>query len=137
MWGRGTPGWLSQLGVGLLMWAQVVISGSWNQGLTLVPQSPGSLLGILYLSHGPSLHSPLCSLSFSQISKTLKEREREKENLGEAKSLRRKGSRCWKPSLWMDKQDTLNTENLIRDFTGSVKVVFSDRSIHILRYSIP
>ena len=81
---RGTPGWLSQLSIGLLVSAQVMISqfmsSSPTSGSTLIVQS---LLGILTLSFSlcPSPALVVLSLSLS-LSKwiNLKERERKEGN---------------------------------------------------------
>ena len=58
----GAPEWRSQSSVRLLVSAQVMISGSWDQALHGAPHSAGSLLEIL--SSSPSA-PPTHALSFS------------------------------------------------------------------------
>ena len=54
------PGGLSQLGVSLLIWAQVTMSGSWDRAPGQAPSSVGSLLGILALPLPLPLVHMLC-----------------------------------------------------------------------------
>ena len=62
---HGAPGWLSLLGVWLLILAQVMISGSWDWALCWAPGSAGSLLEI------PSLCLPPPVLPFSKYDTTI------------------------------------------------------------------
>ena len=61
----GTPGWHSQLSIKLLISAQVMISGSWDQDLCWTLCWVWSLLGILSLPLPLPLPSPL-SLSLKK-----------------------------------------------------------------------
>ena len=67
----GAPGWFSWLSVQVLMWAQVVISGSWDRAPHRVHCSVGCLRedSLPHPSVPPPTHTHTLSLCLSEINK--------------------------------------------------------------------
>ena len=65
----GAPGWLSWLSIRLLIWAQVMISRSWDRAPRWTPSRAWSLLGILSFSPAWSLSFKINKINLKKLPK--------------------------------------------------------------------